>query len=185
MASTGLQFPTVVDGTWAGGNDWGTPDNVKLDDDLTAAWTGAKFPNTPAPGEGPELKTSGYGFAVPLDATITGIELKIKGRTDANRIGELVYLTVASNIHGNFLVDDWTDMSETATLNYHTYGSSADLWGATLTPAIVNNANFGWTFMIFDALAPLTSRIDIMQMNVHYTEAAVGGAPPIIMMIGA
>ena len=188
MADTGWQFPgTVASYKGITNNDWTTPDNVKANDGSNASWTGPKFDGND-PETGPELRTTNYGFSIPTSAIITGVELKIEGYSDPNRPGEVAYLTESGSpaLLGTQKTDDWTDMPTQSGsplgAGTHIYGSSTDLWGASLTPTIVNSSNFGWHFMIYDSLAPLQMNVDYMQMRVHYNLAAT---PPIIMMIGA
>jgi hypothetical protein len=164
-------------------NHWTNPNNVKLDDGSYSTWSGAKFDGND-PGTGPELRTTNYGFNIPYGSTITGIELKIEGYTDANVVGEVAYLSISGSppLYGTQKIDDWAVPVGSASPlgpGTHVYGSSTDTWGAVLTPAVVNNANFGWNFMIYDSLAPLNMAVDYMQMRIHYNTAS-----PIIIIMG-
>lgn len=172
MADTGWMFPGTALGTWAGGNDWTTPNNAKLDDVNEAAWIGAKFDNSEQ-GDGPELRMTNFGFSIPAGYVIQGIETEISGRTDSAVVSELVYLTVTSTGKRN----EWTNIQVPETT--HVYGSLTDRWGAVLTPDIVNTSTFGWIFMPYDDVSPLNTHINYMKMKIYYEPP-----PPIIISMG-
>ena len=168
------------------------PDNVKKDDIRYVNSVGPKFNNGDSPNNGIELVVTNFGFSIPSDQVITGVEAEIKGVTDTNRVGEFAYLTDStgsppSGFIGTAKEDEWTDMP---TGNYqgspkddfagiHVYGGQRDTWGADLTPAIVNSSSFGWVFMIYDDLAPLNCAVWYMKMKVHYRKRQ-----PIIVTVG-
>lgn len=189
MADTGWVFPgTAASDRNLFANEWGTPDNIKATDANNATCVGSKFdlpsPGNPAAEDGAELIATNFGLSVPAGATITGVEARIKGRSDPNLVGELAYLTngVSPRLYGTAKVDTWTDLPTSDPQGTHIYGTPTDLWGATLTPTIVNGTDFGWIFMTYDETAPLNMLVDYMQIKVYYEEANI---PPIIMMIGA
>ena len=186
MASTAWTFPGTVDGSAPSHtNVWGTPDNIKADNTLYATWTSGKISST-APGDAAQLQTYNYGFSIPADATITGIELQMQGKIapggSSTNPNQYTYLTDygTTTVVGTSKDDLWTLITLTDTI--YTYGSSSDLWGATLTPAIVNATNFGAVWELYDPVNVPSVEHDYMKMKVHYSEAS---QPPIIMMIGA
>lgn len=87
------------------------------------------------------IKCTNFGFAIPTDATITGIAVIYEGyhsgyAAQSHTMGlKLVKGDVAS---GDIKYGVMWD-----TLNYWTYGGSSDLWGNTFTPADINGATFG------------------------------------------
>lgn len=181
MADTGWTFPgtaatTANDPGPYTGFSYSNPDNIKLDDAADAQAVGSKFDAT-GPEAGVELIATNFGFAIPTGSIITGVEAKIEGRAPNNLPGELAYLGNSTFI-GTEKTNGWTTLTTTNTT--YIFGSSTDLWGATLTPAIVNGSNFGWIHMIYDDTNPLEMYIDYMQIKVYYIESA----PAMVIMVG-
>jgi hypothetical protein len=89
-----------------------------------------------------EFTPSDYYFNIPLDATITGIEVIVykKASEDSSIVDNLVQLMNDDTTVGvtRTLPGYWT----TANTAYH-YGGSKDLWGYNWTPAMVNSEYFG------------------------------------------
>jgi len=89
-----------------------------------------------------ELYTSTYGFSIPSNATITGVQVVI-GRYAENsnslHDNKVNLRYSGSEIATNKASSSYWPTSEAAA----TYGSSSDVWGATLTPAIINDNTFG------------------------------------------
>jgi hypothetical protein len=90
-----------------------------------------------------------FGFSIPPSATITGVEVEIIRKQTGSPIGALVddvvtLMTASAGIGipiGDNKADifrSWEDFEETVI-----YGGASDLWGATLTPSLVNSAGFG------------------------------------------
>jgi hypothetical protein len=89
-----------------------------------------------------DLLATKYGFSIPTNATINGVQVIIGRKTGT--VGRLsdskVQLLVGGTATGdNKKLDTNWLTSETAVI----YGSSSDLWNKALTPAIINNDNFG------------------------------------------
>ena len=118
---------------------------------------------------------SNLGFSVPTTASICGIEVEVECN-DNSLIGigasirdNSVRLLVGGSITGTNHASgaDWP-----GTDGYATYGSNADLWGATLTPADINLSNFGVAISarLSTGLAALflTPRIDHIRITVYY-----------------
>jgi hypothetical protein len=147
MASTGNVFPTVgasVDR--AGSTAWTNPGNVTADDGTNAS---AVVPTD-------YLVTSGYGFTIPAGATIRGITVRVEasetGSGTSNFVAQLHSATTPTLIGSS--KNSGTVGSAVA---IETLGGVADLWGATLTPAIVNDAGFGvsiWSTDTTNTLLP-------------------------------
>jgi len=89
------------------------------------------------------LRVTGFGFNIPANSGITGINVTIlKGADAALRVSDAgIRIVKNGNITGSYLNDSsaWP-----VTLTYDSYGNSTNLWGLSWTPAdINNNTGFG------------------------------------------
>lgn len=112
------------------------------------------------------LKVTGFGFAIPADATISGVTVNIRrsGNTLNATQDDSVKLVQGGTIAGNEKASGslWATSDATAT-----YGSSTDLWGLTLVPADVNLSTFGVGIAALAALAG-TAQIDYVSVTVAF-----------------
>lgn len=158
MASEGPLSPTAFASEEAGGsgtNAWSNASNAGASDGSYATATASTH----------YLKTTGYGFAIPSDATIDGIVVEVEGSA-STLAGTEVRLYKAGS-----LVGLGTSLSWTSTETYRTYGSSIDKFGTTWTPSDINNAGFGagvWGWQY----AGSTRSVDHVRITVYYTEAS-------------
>ena len=122
-----------------------------------------------------DLIGTGFGFAITSTDTINGITLEISQRDNSgiNTNEQLIRLLKAGVAVG-------TNKSTGATLNGGlttvTYGSSADLWGTTWTPADINNANFGAVFVCSTTLSGIGASAFVDFFRITVTSTTVGGA---------
>ena len=120
----------------------------------------------------PYLRASGFGFSIPTGATIEGVEARI--RTEFGNSGDytddevrLAWGSGASTLSAG-------DRANNAGVNsstLYTYGDPTDLWGestSTLTPAVVNSADFGAVLRLARSGGTFSR-----SMNVNYVEIAV------------
>jgi hypothetical protein len=122
------------------------------------------------------LVARNFTFGVPDTATIVGILVRVEASEHSGGVeallaqlqDEAAALTGSSKSTSNE-----GSISGTAKLVY-TYGSTSDVWGATLTPAIVNDPDFGVRFWFATAH---DVRIDYVTLAVEYTLPAPDGAP--------
>src|SRR5260370_5380339 len=86
---------------------------------------------------------TGFGFSIPDGAIITGIELNFVyvSQSSTTALVNNVSLFNAGAAIGTFKNPNLPIKSVTQQLNL---GSFSDVWGATLTPAIVNSSTFGF-----------------------------------------
>ncbi len=125
------------------------------------------------------LVATGFGFAIPTDATINGITVSIE-RAEGNRYSS-VYIrdnsimivkggSIAGTNHANTTAN-WPTTDTSAT-----YGSTTDLWGQTWTPADINASNFGVAVSAIGYASSSTSTetayIDNIRITVTYTLGA-------------
>jgi hypothetical protein len=143
-------------------------------EDITNNSTSASYTG-PSSGPSPWLRGSGYGFNIPSNAVVTGIEVQINRSGSASFAiqDDEVYLTKDSQIAGDnkAATGTWG-----LTLATQTYGGSSDLWGTTWTPEDINNNGFGVRFRANILQMSQTANVNYIQIRVHYAPDAV---PPI------
>ena len=147
------------------GTAWTNPGNITADDTSYA---------TVAPGflgTSETLNGTSYGFAIPANATINGIQVSIMRQSSSTGSGfsirdSSVRLIKGGTITGDnkAIAADWPNSMAAAN-----YGSTSDLWGTTWTPAEINAANFGVALAVVDEGASRTASVDYMQITVTYT----------------
>lgn len=156
--STGDTFPTsgTIANRTGGVENWSNPGNILADDGSISSVVTASQCHY--------LIASGFGFSIPAGSVILGVTVKIEAYTDFSTP------QLRTNIQddGGALIgsEKAQSMSGGAAYTVYTYGSTSDVWGAPLTPAIVNDADFGvriWVQSISDV------RVDYVTIAVEYT----------------
>jgi len=157
MPSTGDVFPTAgasVDR--AAATAWTNPGNVVSDNatDATAA----------VPTD--YLVTSAYGFSIPAGATILGVTVRVEASETGS--GTSTYVPqLHSNTTPTLIGAAKSPVTVSgATKVISSNGGVADLWSATLTPAIVNDAGFGVSLWSTDTTNTLA--IDFITIAIEY-----------------
>ncbi len=135
----GPNFPAI------GSNDnsvgvtaWTNPGNITANDSSFATIT------TGATSQ--YLRGRDYGFAIPTNATVTGIQVTIGRKatqTGGNGTRDIVVSLFkgGTGVVGDNKADTATDWP--TSVGAVTYGATNDLWGTTWTPAQINAAGFG------------------------------------------
>ena len=122
---------------------WTNPGNITVDDNSYAT---ALSLTTNQLSQA--LHATGFGFSIPTDAIIAGIEVMI-GRytptTDPNIIRDntVRLLKSGSPIGTNKAITGTNWPNNSQGVGEATYGSSTDLWETTWTPAEINSSDFG------------------------------------------
>jgi hypothetical protein len=158
MSSTGNVFPTVgANVDRAASAAWTTPGNVVSDNGSNAS--------VAVPSD--YLVTSAYGFTLPAHAVIVGVTVRVEasetGGGNSNYIPQLHSATTPTLIGSAKSAVTVTGTTPTVSSN----GGTSDLWGATLTPAIVNAAGFGVSIWSTDTGNTLS--IDYVTIAIEYT----------------
>jgi hypothetical protein len=159
--STGNVFPTAGANVDRGGssNVWTGPGNVTSDNGTGATVT--------VPTD--YLVTSAYGFAIPATCRILGVTVRVEatetGSGSSSYIPQLHSATTPTLI-GSAKSAVTVTNGPTVSSN----GGVADLWSATLTPAIVNAAGFGVSLWSTDTINALD--IDYVTIAIEYGEEA-------------
>jgi hypothetical protein len=154
--------------------DWTNANNVKVCDNITADVTVAPKSYTYI------LRATNFGFAVPGNATITGIAVTFRRYAEdgSNPQGDprdlFVSLTKngadAVGINKGTVPNEWT-----TSMVDRTYGGDGDLWGETWSPAAINASTFGLLYAVYNqhGSQSMTLHIDCIRVTVYYTTGAV------------
>jgi hypothetical protein len=152
--------------TGVGSTAWSNPGNI------TTAGTPYATVAPAQQGTSNYLFASNYGFSIPSNATINGIQLTIS-RSSTQSLG-----TGNRDNHVKLVKNNTIEATNKAaagvyptSLTNQSYGNATDLWGSTWTPADINNTNFGAVLSVFNtrSLAAATATVDFMQITVTYT----------------
>jgi len=123
-------------------------------------------------GEGTDtLSRTDWGFSIPSAATILGVSVSVKHRraeTDAN---SYLQLTHGGNSLGS--ARTLTNLPTSAGFSTDSAGGASDLWGASLTPGIVNASSFGVLYRADVGTPSDAVEVDGFQITVHYVEGGV------------
>jgi hypothetical protein len=147
---------------------WTTSTNVFVNDTSYAT-------NSPAVNStGATLTTSGYGFSIPANATIKGIQATvIRKAAVASTIQDANVFIVKGGAQtgtNHAIAGTWTTSNVT-----QSYGTTSDLWGTTWTPAEINASNFGLNFAAKAGGTSTSAQITYISITVTY----IDGAPAI------
>lgn len=115
-----------------------------------------------------------FGFAIPSFATIIGVKVEVGQKADTlNTISDsAVYLyNGTANIGDNKANASYWPKSEAT----QTYGNATDLWGAVLTPAIVNDSGFGVRISAQNGnlTSPKLAQVDFVRITIYYTTPTI------------
>jgi hypothetical protein len=158
-----------------GNTSWSNTSNVKSSDnsDASASLSGGKISNY--------LMAIGFGFSIPLNATITGIKVEIE-RAEGNQSSSAyirdnsVKIVKGGSITGSEHADistNWPTSDQIAS-----YGSNSDLWGQSWTPADINAGNFGVAISAKNTSSWNSeyAYVDNMKITVYYSVASACNA---------
>ena len=110
------------------------------------------------------LRTFDYKFKVPDYATVTGVEVWVYRKSSNSNVqdNEVRLTTSSSDPVGDNKASgaDWS----INTTELKVYGGPTDKWGLTLTPATINNSNFG---LRLDATSSTSSSRNVYVDAVH------------------
>lgn len=169
MATAGPNFPsTGANAAGIGTVAWTTPANVTAEDGSSASAACSLSTSN-------WLKATGFGFALPTDATVTGItvEWKRKKSTATPQYQDAgVRLVKAGAVQAN----DKSSLTQYPTaLTYATYGSASDLWGGTWLYSDVNDAAFGAALAVQETDGSGGSAsVDAVRITVDYSTPSAG-----------
>ena len=152
--------------TGSGSTAWSNPGNITA--------VGSPYATVAPAQQGASnyLMATNYGFSIPDDAIINGIQLTIS-RSSTQSLGtgnrdDQVRLVKNNNLQAT---DKSSNDVYPTSLQSRTYGNATDLWGTTWTAADINNSGFGAVLSVFNTrvFGSATATVDFMQITVTYT----------------
>lgn len=165
MATTGNVFAgTGENNAGIGATAWTNPGTITLDNATDATCNAA--------ASSQYLVARNFDFSsIPNDAVILGIT--VQAEASEHTAGTESLFAQLQNESGTLVGSSQSqNISGTAKVVY-TYGGSADVWGATLTPSIVKDADFGVRFWFTSAH---DVRVDFVTMAVEYSTPLPAGS---------
>ena len=154
---------TGADDASVGSQAWGTPGNITASDDTRTTVTVASGQTSHY------LRASNFGFSIPAGATINGVKVEWERQISAGSgiIDSSVKLHDGTSVVGNEKSAGaaWTVGSDV----FDSFGGSADTWGATLTPTIINGSGFGAVLSAGQASLSGQAAVDSCRITVTYT----------------
>jgi hypothetical protein len=172
---------TGADVVITGGKVWTNPSNACFSGNFSVA-----YPIAVSGGVSDYLALTNFGFAVPVGSTIVGVQVSISRQggpiNPSTTVDNHVFLTkdgatVTGTDHLSVLV--WPYGSYVV----QNYGSTTDLWGATLAPADVNAATFGVFISASNSSGSNVAEAAVSAfptITVTYTSGTTSSAPSII-----
>jgi|GEM_PF-1355084 len=163
------KYPTVAS-TLNSGTVWENPLSAISDDNVSATTKVTTGFGTTTLGS-QTLYVSGYNLAIPANAEIGGIEVRIaRHQTGAfgNAYDSAVQLVKAGVVVGNNLAA--TTSNWPTAKAYRTYGGLYYTWGVNWTPEELNSAGFGVALTIsqYADFASSTASVDAIDVTVRY-----------------
>ena len=172
-----------TNGIGIGTEPWQNPENITTPGSpytTVTLYQGHRYSNY--------LQGTQYGFAIPAEANITGIEVNINRMSSSrnpNVIDNVISLVKAGATVGD---NKASAVQWPTTLTIATYGSPTDLWGTTWTPTDINSPDFGVAMAAYRDNNGNNSRdalIDTLQIMVYYeftttTTVECGDGAPIM-----
>jgi hypothetical protein len=135
---------------------------------------GAQWRSNFNPGTSPlsDFVATGFGFNIPSNATILGIIASFGINSQSATTGTVAQVALwYTGAQEGTAKTPGTAITTTPTVT--PYGSAADMWGAALTPAIVNDFSFG--FAISVAADSVRDFLDFpFQLQIYYTLSGSG-----------
>lgn len=165
MANTGNILPGTGENNAAtGGTGWTGPTNIVSDNATDATCNAA--------ASSQYLVARNFGFTLPAGAVIGGVLVRVEASEHSG--GTEPLLAQLQDASGALIGNEKTTSNEGSisgtTKAVYTYGSTSDVWGATLTQAIVNDADFGVRFRFNSAH---DVRVDFVTIAIEYTVPTV------------
>ena len=145
---------------------WSAPSNIGADDNSDSAIL--DFDNDEIVQR---LRSSNYGFTIPVGATIVGIEVQVEIHDDSGGGGADVTDQEARLVKAGVPVGADKSMPGAwpTTRTVRTYGGPSDLWGTTWTPAEINAADFGFGLRSGTSGNGDNSKVDYHRIIVTYS----------------
>lgn len=173
MTSTGQRYPTlgtsVSESPWSD-NTWTTPTNIYSDNAATANITASTYDSG---DQSFVLKATGFDFSdIPDTATIDGVTVRVNAwYRSGTGTGSMDLLQLLNTSRAKVGTNQCSTPVALTTTNSTviTKGSSSDLWGNSLTPAWVKDADFGVAIGMLSTAANTDLDVDYVTIEIEYT----------------
>lgn len=174
--------------------DWNTINNIKIDDTSYASITDAAFDNGTYSYS---VTTGDYKFDIDDDNTIIGVKVEMMARCSAGTaVPSQMNLVSGGSITGDAPVTYPASLTGTDTI--HVFGGPTELWSTdtdgpvALTPAVVNDADFGFKFAIGATSADTDIYVEYVRMTIYYhtgsghlvVDGTIGPADVEVLLVG-
>ena len=161
---------TASDTTISGGVTWSNPNN-SLTSNGSNATSSNTLNNTKVTNY---LKITGFNFAIPSWATITGIKIEVKksrGSSGSGSILDSQIKIVRNNVIGGSANINKADTSTSwPSSNTYVQAGASDVWGETWSPADINSSTFGVAISATGSSGgSRTAQVDNVQITITYT----------------
>ncbi len=166
VENTGFLNPLSAASVNPGDTAWTNPNNARTQNASGATCKLAANKTSKV------LYMTNYGFAIDADATIVGIEIKVRRKADKETDDSSVKLVQGGGGVGDELA---TYLNWGTNYTNATYGGATDLCGWVATPDLINDTNFGVGFQTTTQTKNSEGNIDVIQINIHYEPASSGG----------
>lgn len=156
-----------------GSYTWSSLANLYADDGSYASTQVYSWGQTSNGGIG-----RGFGFSVPTDALIVGVKAEIEAYSSGADDMKFKYVYLDDN--GTNLGTAKSSGAVAGSATVYTFGGATALWSASLTPAIVNDANFGIKMYAGKASSSIpdgfdTLLVDYIDVTIYYTSVDTDG----------
>ena len=171
--STGLVTCTDSSNNAAAGNlPWGTVNRIRSG--VSGSATSTLSGLSPSQDESNYIIANAFNFAVPAGSTIIGVRAVFNGAYSFNspNISEVILFHSGGAIGSDNKATQAGTFPASPTYGDVEFGGASDLWGASLTPTIVNASSFGVGFRV-DAIGIPSATIqylDFVSVEVFYIE---------------
>lgn len=119
---------------------WANPSNALTNDTNAATVTRNPIQSGDVAQRFQALRITNFGFAIPVSSDILGVTVRVLGR----RVGFVTSSTPLRLVNGATALGSERNVTLPGSFGSHqSVGGPNDMWGAALTPAVVNSANFG------------------------------------------
>lgn len=168
--------PNVAgNGADAGGSHpWSNPNNVTSSVSFaTVTLTNGLAPPPPAlpPTNSNALNATQFGFAIPSNETVTGVQITVNAHTNVLTFSALLIVSLMKN--GSIVFGATKSLVVNSSSTTLTFGGTSDLWGTTWSPNDLNQTT--WGVSITASVAQGGGTVGFSVNNVRATIFGVGG----------
>ena len=158
---------SCVDSATVGTISWTNPGNARISNNVYATSSGDNNAISHY------LQCTDFGFTIPTNATILGIEVdweRFAGTATTGNQDNAVRIVVGGTI--DTTVNRAAAGAWSTTQAFYPYGGASDLWGLSWTPADINDSGFGAALSVkfISGGGNATASVDSARITVTYTQ---------------